>query len=270
MGLFDFLNKTKEHIGREKEAEGFIDTAKECIKQGKEIYKNAYDSVKEYADQIDKKLRDHLEYKNKIISETAEKINFKMPENKNKKTIKPLYSGMDIFDSAFPCPEPYLSMEHYFDVNIFDMFINEDEYNEAKKEMEQAQEYKNRIEMKSRTILSYKERLSEIDIFINYEKKVLDSLCGKIKNIFDCVKNENEENADCELCRKAVKNIFAEISKLVSEEFLDYSFLIEYRYKKTFAGIKNINSLLPENPSPQEEGTISAVKEILKNESIVI
>ena len=270
MGLFDFLKKTKEHIGREKEAEGFIDTAKECIKQGKEIYKNAYDSVKEYADQIDKKLREHLEYKNKIISETAEKINFKMPENKNKKTIKPLYSGMDIFDSAFPCPEPYLSMEHYFDVNIFDMFINEDEYNEAKKEMEQAQEYKSRIEMKSRTILSYKERMSEIDIFINYEKKVLEALCGKIKNIFDCIKNENEENADGELCRKAVKNIFAEISKLASEEFLDYSFLIEYRYKKIFAGIKNINSLLPENPSPEDEKTIAALKEILKNESVVI
>ena len=270
MGLFDFLKKTKEHIGREKEAEGFIDTAKECIKQGKEIYKNAYDSVKEYADQIDKKLREHLEYKNKIISETAEEINFKIPENKNKKTIKPLYSGMDVFDSAFPCPEPYLSMEHYFDVNIFDMFINEDEYNEAKKEMEQAQEYKNRIEMKSRTILSYKERLSEIEIFINYEKKVLGSLCGKIKNIFDCIKNENEENADGELCRKAVKNIFAEISKLVSEEFLDYSFLIEYRYKKIFAGIKNINSLLPENPSPEDEKTIAALKEILKNDGIVI
>lgn len=270
MGLFDFLKKTKEHIGREKEAEGFIDTAKECIKQGKEIYKNAYDSVKEYADQIDKKLREHLEYKNKIISETAEEINFKIPENKNKKTIKPLYSGMDVFDSAFPCPEPYLSMEHYFDVNIFDMFINEDEYNEAKKEMEQAQEYKNRIEMKSRTILSYKERLSEIEIFINYEKKVLGSLCGKIKNIFDCIKNENEENVDGELCRKAVKNIFAEISKLASEEFLDYSFLIEYRYKKIFAGIKNINSLLPENPSPEDEKTIAALKEILKNESVVI
>lgn len=270
MGLFDFLNKTKEHIGREKEAEGFIDTAKECIKQGKEIYKNAYNSVKEYADQIDKKLREHLEYKNKIISETAEEINFKIPENKNKKTIKPLYSGMDVFDSAFPCPEPYLSMEHYFDVNIFDMFINEDEYNEAKKEMEQAQEYKNRIEMKSRTILSYKERLSEIEIFINYEKKVLGSLCGKIKNIFDCIKNENEENADGELCRKAVKNIFAEILKLVSEEFLDYSFLIEYRYKKIFAGIKNINSLLPENPSPEDEKTIAALKEILKNDGIVI
>lgn len=268
MGLFDFLKKTKEHIGREKEAEGFIDTAKECIKQGKEIYKNAYDSVKEYADQIDKKLREHLEYKNKIISETAEEINFKIPENK--KTIKPLYSGMDVFDSAFPCPEPYLSMEHYFDVNIFDMFINEDEYNEAKKEMEQAQEYKSRIEMKSRTILSYKERMSEIDIFINYEKKVLEALCGKIKNIFDCIKNENEENADGELCRKAVKNIFAEISKLASEEFLDYSFLIEYRYKKIFAGIKNINSLLPENPSPEDEKTIAALKEILKNESVVI
>ena len=182
----------------------------------------------------------------------------------------PLYSGMDVFDSAVPFPEPYLSMEHYFDVNIFDMFINEDEYNEAKKEMEQAQEYKNRIEMKSRTILSYKERLSEIEIFINYEKKVLGSLCGKIKNIFDCIKNENEENADGELCRKAVKNIFAEISKLVSEEFLDYSFLIEYRYKKIFAGIKNINFLLPENPSPEDEKTIAALKEILKNDGIVI
>ena len=62
----------------------------------------------------------------------------------------------------------------------------------------------------------------------------------------------------------------AEISKLASEEFLDYSFLIEYRYKKIFAGIKNINSLLPENPSPEDEKTIAALKEILKNESVVI
>lgn len=270
MGLFDFLKKTKEHIGREKEAEGFIDTAKECIKQGKEIYKNAYDSVKEYADQIDKKLREHLEYKNKIISETAEEINFEIPENKNKKTIKPLYSGMDVFDSAFPCPEPYLSMEHYFDVNIFDMFINEDEYNEAKKEMEQAQEYKSRIEMKSRTILSYKERMSEIDIFINYEKKVLEALCGKLKIIAEHIRKENKETEEYALCRKVVEKVFEKIASLVTEEFLDYSFLIEYRYKKIFAGIKNINSLLPENPSPEDEKTIAALKEILKNESVVI
>ena len=77
------------------------------------------------------------------------------------------------------------------------------------------------------------------------EDSVLKEIEGELTRIADYIEADEMSAIFFTIIFVLQNQRQASVSMHDIAEFLDYSFLIEYRYKKIFAGIKNINFLLP-------------------------
>lgn len=275
MGLFDLFGDVKDNMDKRRQAREYIQRAKELVREGNDIYERAYSKVTSYASETEYKLRKHTDYKQQIAKELRGTINTTLKDfgrfNIDAKTIsaptistlsvQEISTGLRGFESAMLSCMPHLDVP-----SIFDMFITDDDYYEAKRQRDEAREYKERMKMEREKLNNYKEKMSEIRSFISSEKSELDSLVGKLKKMTSELKSGMQKSSfSIEEAQylKGIHKIAECVVTLLSTEFLSDAFSISQRYQKVFSDIKNINQNLPYAPSITDSNTAVAIKRIL-------
>lgn len=270
MGLFDLFSDAKESMDKSRQAREYIQRAKELVREGDEIYERAYGKVTSYASETEYKLRQHTDYKKQIAKELGSTIGGTLRDfgrfNIDAKTfsapsIQESSTGLRVFESAVSACMPRLDIP-----SIFDMFISDDDYYEAKRQRDEAKRYKERMQMERDKLNSYKEKMSEIRSFIDTERSELDSLMGKLRKMTSDLKSGMQRNSftieEADYL-KGIHKIAEYIVTLLSTEFLGDTFSISQRYQKVFDGVKEINRSLPYAPSISDNNTTTAIKRIL-------
>lgn len=270
MNIFDWFDDARENIEKSKQAKEYIKRAKELVKEGDDIYNRAYSNVMSYASETEYRLHQHMNYKKDVAKELGSDIGGTLREfkkfNIDSKTItapsiQESNVGLSDFKSCVSSCMPRMDVP-----SIFDMFISDEDYYEARRQRDEAKMYKEDMKMERDKLNNYKERMSEIRSFINSEKSELDSLMGKLKKMTQELKNGMQKSSfsmeEAEYL-KGIHKIAEAIVNLLSTEFLSDGFSINQRYQKAFAGVKNINQNLPYAPSISDVNTISAIKRIL-------
>ena len=273
MGLFDFFNETKESIDRGRQAREYISQAKDYIRSGEEIYEKAYDKVTAYASETEYELRKHSEYKKKLAQELGSSVgnilkNFSQFNIDSKIITAPTIQNsavsstdISIFQASISSCMPRLDIP-----SIFDMFISDDDYREAKRQRDEAKRYRERMKTERERLYNYKEKMSEIRSFISSEKSELDSLMEKVKKMTRELQTGmqkssfTKEEADY---LKGIHKITEYMVTLLSTEFLNDSFFITQKYQSLFEGIKNINRNLPYAPSISDTNTLAVLRSLL-------
>lgn len=278
MGFFDLFSDVKENMDKSRQAKEYIRRAKELVREGDDIYEKAYNKVTSYALETKYRLYEHTNYKKEIAKELGGTIGITLQDfrqfNIDAKTItapsvKEIATGSCVqeisseFESAMSNFMPHLDTP-----SIFDMFISDSDYYEAKYKREEARQYKERMKMERDKLNSYREKMSEIRSFISSEKSELDSLMRKLKKMISELKGGMQkssfsiEEADY---LKGIHKIAECIVTLLSTDFLSDTFYISQRYEKIFLEVKNINQSIPYSPSISDVDTASAIKHIIDN-----
>lgn len=270
MGLFDLFSDAKDNMDKKRQAREYIKRAKELVREGEDIYERAYDNVTSYASETQYRLHQHMNYKNKVAKELGSSIGETLRNFKNfnvdakimiAPSIQESNSGLSIFESTSSNFIQQRDMP-----SIFDMFISDDNYYEAKRQRDEARYYKDRMKMERDKLYDYKNKMSEIRTFIDSEKRELDSLMGKLKKMTSELKTGMQKsNFSVEEAEylKRLHQIAESVVGLLSTEFLSDGFSINQRYQKAFTDVKNINQDLPSAPSINDVNTIGAIKRIL-------
>lgn len=272
MGLFDIFSDAKDSMDRSRQAREYLSQAKQYVREGEEIYNRAYHKVSSYAAETEYKLREHTEYKKRIAKDLGSNIgntlrNFSQFDIDSKTISTPpiqniQVSGGDlsVFSSAVSSCMPQIEIP-----SIFDMFISDDDYYEARRQRDEAKQYKQQMKYEREKLNNYKEKMSEIRSFITSERNELDSLMDKIKKMTNeleaGMKKNNFSKEEAEYL-KGIHKITEYVAKLLSTQFLNDTFSITEKYQKAFDGVKNINQNLPYAPSVSDTTTRDAIRRI--------
>ena len=270
MGIFDLFSDAKDSMDKSRQAREYIQRAKELVREGDDLYERAYSKVTSYASETEYRLRQHMNYKKEVAKELGGSIGGTLRDFKNfninvktitAPSIQESSSGLRGFESAMSSCMPRIDMP-----SIFDMFISDDDYYEAKRQRDEARNYKERMKMERDKLNDYKEKISEIRSFIDSEKSELDSLMGKLKKMTGELKTGMQKSSfsmeEAEYL-KGIHKIAECVVGLLSTEFLSDGFSINQRYQKAFAGVKSINQNLPYVPSISDVNTVRTIKRIL-------
>lgn len=270
MGFFDLISDAKDSMDKRRQAKEYIQRAKELVREGDDLYERAYSKVTSYASETEYRLRQHMNYKKEVAKELGSCIGGALRDFKNfnidiKTIIAPSIqesnAGLRGFESAMSSCMPRLEIP-----SIFDMFISDDDYYEARRQRDEARYYKERMKMERDKLNDYKEKISEIRSFIDSERSELDSLMSKLKKMTDELKSGMQKSSfsiDESEYLKGVHKIAEFVVGLLSTEFLSDGFSINQRYQKAFAGVKSINQNLPYAPSISDINTVGTIKRIL-------
>lgn len=271
MGIFDLFDDLKENMEKSKKAKEYIRRANELVKEGDELYERAYDKVISYASETEYRLYQHMNYKKNLVKELGSNVDETLKEfkkfNIDSKTIDaPSIQESNVGLNCFKAATSSCFESKIYVPSIFDMFISDVDYYEAKSQLDEAKRYKEEMRMERDRLNSYKEKMSEIRSFICSEKNELDSLMRKLKSITEELKSSMQKNSfsmeETEYL-KGIHKIAECIVNLLSTEFLNDGFSINQRYKKAFEGVKSINQNLPYAPSISDANTLSAIKIII-------
>ena len=279
MGLFgDLFNYTKESYNKSKQAREYLQRAKVLVKEGNEIYEQAYSKVSYYAGETEYRLSRHMDFKKDIIKELNGNIATSLKEFKNfniesRIINSPIIQNSSInFNVTQDLKKFAFSMSSFIktpDViirSITDMFISDEDYYAAKCQYDEARMYKDDMRRERERLYFYKEKMSEIRSFMDSEKNELNILMSKIRQMTNDLKkgmqkvNYNTQEAEY---LKAIHKIAEDLSNLLLTEFLADNFFISQRYTKAFDNIKKINENLPSSPSITDANTLRVIAKIL-------
>lgn len=288
MGFFDeFVDifiydpNTNPKACRRRDTREYIKRAKELVNEGNDIYNRAYNRTIEYARETERRLKEHLNYKQSIAKELGNDIsgtlkNFKLDikyKSSNNSNIniswlnntyyKPVSnsSSLNMFNSSVSLLE--ICSDNI--PSIFDFFSSDDDYYEAKRQRDEAKRYKEEMKMEREKFTAYREKMSQIRDFIYSEEEQINSLMDKLRKMTNEIKKSSNKQ---KLTRqeseylKCICKICEKLSKLLTSEFLDDNFSINEKYKNILKGIKRINENLPSEPSISDGNLIPFIDDI--------
>lgn len=270
MRLFDLFSDAKDNMDKSRQAREYIQRAKELVSEGNDLYERTYSKVTSYASETEYRLRQHMNYKKEVAKELGGSIGGTLNDFKNfnidaktitAPSIQESSAGLRVFESGMSSCMPHIDIS-----SIFDMFISDDDYYEAKRQLDEAKRYKEHMKIERDKLNDYKEKMSEIRSFIGSEKSELDSLMGKLKKMIDELKSGMQKSSFSMQEATYIKGIhkIAEcVAELLSTEFLSDVFSIDQRYQKAFACVKSINQNLSYDPSISDANTVGTIKQIL-------
>lgn len=270
MGFFDLFSGAKDNMDKSSQAREYIQRAKELVREGEDIYDRAYDKVTSYASETQYRLRQHMDYKEEVAKELGSSIGATLRDFKHFNVDAKIMTAPDIQESSFGLrvfESTALGIVQPIDVpSIFDMFISNVDYYEARRQRDEARYFKERMRQERDKLNDYKEKMREIRTFIDSEKRELDSLMNKLKRMTDDLKTGMQKSSfsmeEAEYLN-GIHEIAEYIVDLLSTEFLGDGFSIDQRYQKAFADVKSINQNLPNAPSISDVNTVSVIKQIL-------
>ncbi|MDY2966303.1 MAG: hypothetical protein SOR58_08905 [Megasphaera massiliensis] len=277
MGLWDVVTDAKERMEKSRRAREYLKRAKELVKDGNDLYERAYNKTTSYADETEDRLRSHMHYKQKVARELGNTINVTL-ENFNsfdidsrvmsapsiKEPQMDLGSFQSTFSSCFPSPSI---------PSIFDRFISDEDYYEARAQLDEAKWYKSRMREEKARLYEYKERMGEIRSFISTEKYELDSLLEKLRKMTDELQESMKEDsfsADRAVYLKGIHKISSHIVTLLNTSFLGDKFAINQKYQEVFSAIQSINRNIPDKPSIGDSNLLNSIRQILDNDTIIV
>lgn len=266
MGIFDLLNDTKKNMDKSRQAREYIQRAKELVSEGNSIYDKAYTKVNIYAAETGYKLKEHINYKKQIAQELggsiANTLNkfagfnidskvVSIPNIQESSVIKDSNQVLDVSNTKYvslinnvikPIEIP----------SIFNMLISDSDYYEAKRQRDEARQFKERMKLERDKLMNYREKMSEIRSFISEEKTELDLLLTKLRKMaeeLETVMKKNSFSEEESDYFKGIHKIAECVVKLLSTEFFNDDLLINEKYQEAFSNIKEINKNIPNMPS---------------------
>lgn len=275
MRIIDDLRRSAE---RKQRAKRYISDAKRIVEEANERYQREYNKISSKAYDLEYTLRDHTEHKVKLAKKLAGDIKVTLTRFENfnidKKTIQaPSFSSFGNLGSNLGNMPSLTSnfsgvMNPLSIITIFDFFISDEDYYEAKSKYEEAKNYKQQLIYKREELYLYRDKMNEILSFIRSERTELDTLFGKLDKMNGELRTSMEKQlftaSEAEYL-KGIHGICELISKLLTTEFLGDRFSITSRYQTAFSEIKKINNALPSSPHISDDQTLSAIKDMLKS-----
>lgn len=272
MGLWDLFEDLERSHEKREDTKRYIRQAKELVKSADEIYEKAYSRTMDYAYETESRLSDHAEYKKSIAKELGGNVGTTLKEfgqfDIDSKTFTapsiqslgsiPSFSG---FGSSFASAVPRVDL-----FSILDMFISDEDYEEARDQYYEAKKYKSQMIAERDKLNSYREKMSEIRTFISSERGELDSLMGKLRKMTSQLNSGMQKSRftpEEATYLKGIHKVAESVSTLLSTSFLNDTFSISQKYQKAFEEVKAINQALPSSPALSDITTSDAIKIIL-------
>lgn len=248
-----FLSGMKDNMERRQRTREYLQSAKEYIKDGEELYQNAYDRVLRRAEKTQNAMRKHMEYKREVSRRLGDEIlptiqNFHVPNisvNIDPPFIEGKKAGLSTFDNVLasvicqnPIPIP----------SIMDLFISEEDYQEARNQRDEAKQFKQQMKFERERLYAYRDRMSMITDMLSEERNQIDTLLRKLDFMTNKLETfeQNEKHNEREVeYIKAIKKISEAICKVLSADFLTDDMEISNSYKNIMNGIEQINCSIP-------------------------
>ncbi|MDD6070373.1 MAG: hypothetical protein PUC12_06080 [Clostridiales bacterium] len=255
---------------KKRQAYEYINQAKQFVSEGKDIYERAYRQTTTYATETEYKLRQHSEYKQRLAEELGSNVKGTLKNfddfNIDSRivqapTINNYIRDMGVFQSTIANCMPRTE-----ELSLFESFMDGVDYYKAKKQRDEARQYKERMKMERDRLNRRKEQMSEIQTFISSEKIELDSLMFKVRKMTEELNSGlkkssfSKEEADY---LKGIHKITEHIVNLLSTQFLTDSLSINSKYQQIYDGVKSINKNLPNAPSIHDRSTLDVIKRIV-------
>lgn len=249
MGFFEDLSskakKASDNYEKRQKIAEWNYKAKEYIQSGNEGYENAYVDLQIACSQVEGKIRDFVQYKQKVLSEINRELKKVDSEHKD------LQLSTQI---SFPSWEASgVTVQSWEKLTVFDKIIDTwvapsvsdfftdatSDYYEAKSNMNRAKTYRDIMRTKKQELKDARYAVKEIPYFMDDEKSKIDALMSKFRKALSMVNSSSDrEQID------SIKKISELIADSLTTQFLNNNYQVTSQYKAIHDNMGALNNSL--------------------------
>ncbi len=240
MGVKSVLENINEKIKNKNKLKRNRKLSKEIILNAEANYEKSFKILENTILKTNKNISEYNLYKEKIIKNINNQINLLNEKLQYDIATNKYINNVQTIDLLIKFKEEMSIIglkEKYFK-----------EYNEEDKDgkelISNTRFYKNKLVESRNKLRELKEKITEIDNSIYYEKQTLESLNDKIIKLIKIINQDPkyqrltiEEN----IRYRVINKIYGLILKLVEIEFVKENYTINSTYKKTYENIEKVN-----------------------------
>lgn len=281
----DYLSFSNEN--EKSETKEYISRAKKYVSDGNVIYKNAYEKATECVNATDEKLKTYMQYKQHIADEINCVIRVALDEFKkinidHKINIVPKLDKLNTvaapkstsisnipasLNNIFPSLSSFGSTIIEDPLSMLDSIITTYNHYKAKRQLDEAEKYYNKMVAEKDKLYKYMNQLIEIQTFIDTEKNEIASLMNKLRVMTHQLKSKMGTNSltnnDIEYL-KGICFISEQIISLIKSDFLSDTFTVSERHKNILAEVESINKMIPESPLISDNNVLNFFKQLIE------
>jgi hypothetical protein len=261
MGLFDLFDVMKKSARKRKKAEKCRKSAKEYIQGGKSLYNKAYSDIVCHMKETNDRIEQHYRYKQHLLWEISQDVKQVLQQCTNfyidrrvfetprfSSSLVDSYSGRGVIANFSASIVPSLSVPRILSLHS----NSNEEYEKAKRQKKKAKQFYEEMILERERFYHAKEKMKEIRSFIYVEKKLLDRIITKVKQITAQLNSSIKRSSFSSLeagYLKVVHKIVETINELLTTKFLTDTIRVSGQYEDVFEKIKIIYKALKKAPS---------------------
>jgi hypothetical protein len=241
--------------------EKYRKSAKEFIQGGKSLYNKAYSDIVCYVKETNDRIEQHYRYKQHLLWEISQDgkqvlhqytnfyIDWKVFETPRiKSSLLDSYSGRGIIANFSASIVPSFSVPGILSLHSG----SNKEYEKAKRQWNEAKQFYEEMILERERFHHTKEKMKEIRSFIHVERKLLDRIITKVKQITaqlnSSIKRSSFSRLEADYL-KVIHKIAETISELLTTKFLTDDIRVSGQYEDVFEKIKIIYKAFKKAPS---------------------
>ncbi|MCQ6278537.1 hypothetical protein [Bacillus sp. EB600] len=261
MGLFDLFDVMKQSARKRRKTEKYRKSAKEYIQGGKSLYNKAYADIVFHVKETNDRIVQHYHYKQHLLWEISQDVKQVLHQCTNfyidrrvletprfSSSLVDSYSGRGVIAVFSATIVPSYSVP-----SVLSLHSNSnEEYEKAKRQRNKSKKFYEEMILKRERFHHAKENMKEISSFIYVERKLLDRIITKVKQITaqfnSSIKKSSFSRLEAEYL-KVIHKIAETINELLTTKFLTDTMRVSGQYEDVFEKIKIIHKALKKAPS---------------------
>ena len=252
MGLFDFFDdvssaakKANDNYEKRQKIAEWNYKAKEYIQSGNEGYENAYVDLQIACGEVEGKIRDFVQYKQRVLSEINSELKKVDAEHQDLQlSLQIAFPSWEASGVTVQSWEKLTEFDKIIDTwvapSVSDFFTDAtSDYYEAKSNMNRAKTYRDIMKTKKQELKDARYAVREIPGFMNDEKSKIEALMSKFKKALSMVKSSSDtEQID------SLKKISELIAESLTTQFLDNNYHVTSQYRTIHDRMGDLNGSL--------------------------
>lgn len=242
MGFFD---KAKDNFEKRQKIAEYNYRAKEYIQSGNEGYENAYVDLQIACGQVEGKIRDFVQYKQKVLSEINHELKKVDSEHSDLQlSLQINFPSWEASGVTVQSWEKLTAFDKIIDTwvapSVSDFFTDAtSDYYEAKSAMNRAKTYRDMMKAKKQELRNARSAVKEIPYFMNDEKSKIEALMEKFRKAVRLVKTKSDTQQI-----ESLKQISQLIADSLTTQFLDNNYQVTSQYNTIHNRMGELNSSL--------------------------
>ena len=263
MGLFDLFDVMKKSARKRKrkKTEKYRKIAKEYIQDGKNLYNEAHSDIVFHVKETNDRIVQHYRYKQHLLWEISQDVKQVLQQCTNfyidrrvfetpriSSSLVDSYSGRGVIANFSVTIVPSIRVPRILSLHS----NSNEEYAKAKGQKNEAKRFYKEMILDRERFIYAKGKMKGIRNFITAERKLLDCIISKVKQITvqlnSSIKSSTFSGLEADYL-KVVHKIAETINELLTTKFLNDNIRVSRQYEDVFTKIKIIHNVLKKAPS---------------------